>query len=266
METQIDKKYHLTDKDIANFRKQGWVSASGVLDSSSTELYRREISKVVKNESEEMKPMKERDSYNKAFLQVHNLWEKNHMIKEFTLGRRFAGIAAKLLGVERVRLYHDQALYKESGGGKTPWHQDQYYWPIDTFNTITIWMPLVDIDEEMGILQFASGSHKKDGLKAIAISDDSDAYFEQVVEEQNYELSSISNYRAGDASFHYGWTIHYAPGNQSKKLREVMTVIYVADGARVKEPEHEAQVRDLEQWLPGLKPGDLVNSDLNPLI
>ena len=36
-----------------------------------------------------------------------------------------------------VRLYHDQALFKEAGGGITPWHQDQHYWPLDTDRTIT---------------------------------------------------------------------------------------------------------------------------------
>jgi hypothetical protein len=39
--------------------------------------------------------------------------------------RRLAGIAAQLMGVDSVRLYHDQALFKESGGGRTPWHCDQ---------------------------------------------------------------------------------------------------------------------------------------------
>ena len=58
---------------------------------------------------------------------------------------RFAEVAARLLGVEGVRLYHDQGLFKEPGGGPTPWHQDGYYWPLDTERTITLWMPLVDV-------------------------------------------------------------------------------------------------------------------------
>ena len=58
-----------------------------------------------------------------------NLWAVDDAVKQFTLAKRFAKIAADLLGVDKVRLYHDQALYKEPGGGFTPWHQDQYYWP-----------------------------------------------------------------------------------------------------------------------------------------
>ena len=47
-------------------------------------------------------------------------------------------------------LYHDQALFKEPGGGPTPWHQDQYYWPFDTDKTITMWMPLVEVGPVAG--------------------------------------------------------------------------------------------------------------------
>ena len=63
------------------------------------------------------------------------------------------------MGVDGVRLYHDQALYKEPGGGFTPWHQDQTYWPLDTTHTITMWMPLLDIPPNVGSMRFASGSH-----------------------------------------------------------------------------------------------------------
>ena len=65
-------------------------------------------------------------------------------------GGRFAGVAAALLGVDGVRLYHDQALFKEPGGGPTPWHQDQVYWPLATDRTITMWMPLVDLPDASG--------------------------------------------------------------------------------------------------------------------
>jgi hypothetical protein len=45
-----------------------------------------------------------------------------------------------------------------------------------------------------------------------------------------------------------------------------MTVIWYADGARVTEPDNFNRQRDLERWLPGLKPGDLAISELNPLV
>lgn len=44
--------------------------------------------------------------------------------------------------VEGVRIYHDQALNKEPGGGYTPWHCDGYYWPVQSDKIVTAWVPL----------------------------------------------------------------------------------------------------------------------------
>ena len=66
--------------------------------------------------------------------------------------------------------------------------------------------------------------------------------------------------RAGDASFHSGWTVHKALGNTADRMREVMTVIWFADGLPVLEPANSAQANDLASWLPGLAPGDLAAS------
>lgn len=72
--------------------------------------------------------------------------------------------------------------------------------------------------------------------------------------------------QAGDATFHAGWTLHHAPANRSDQMREIMTVIYFADGARVCTPDNPDRAVDLERWLPGLQPGDVAASRLNPLL
>src|SRR5690606_27250421 len=102
-----------------------------------------------------------------------NLWQINDAAKKFVLAKRFAKIAADLMGVDGVRIYHDQALFKEAGGGITPWHQDQIYWPLDTPNTITMWMPLVPVSQESGTLTFASGTHEMGFISKEVISEES---------------------------------------------------------------------------------------------
>jgi hypothetical protein len=66
------------------------------------------------------------------------------------------------------------------------------------------------------------------------------------------------------ATFHAGWTVHSAPGNPTDRMRAVMTVIYVADGARVATELSAAQDFDRKVWLGGAAPGDLIDRDLNP--
>jgi len=210
--------------------------------------------------------MSERDTYGRAFLQIMNLWENDEECKRFVFAKRFAKLAADLMGVEGVRLYHDQALFKEPGGGHTPWHQDQYYWPLDTNNTITMWMPLVDATAEMGTMTFASRSHTEGFLGHLEISDESEAKFQQFVADRGYPLSACGPMKAGDVTFHSGWTLHSAPGNATETTREAMTIIYFADGARLLNPDNKNRQNDLERWHPGQQPGEVASSRINPIL
>ena len=203
----------------------------------------------------------------RRFLQIMNLWAQDTAVKKFTMAHRFAKIAAELLGVEGVRIYHDQALFKEPGGGPTPWHQDQYYWPLDTDNTITMWMPLTDVPLEVGSMTFGTKTHELGYLGEFKISDESDKIFDKLIADNNIDLTNYGAMQAGDATWHYGWTLHGAPGNPTPNVREVMTIIYLADGARIIDPAGNSNRQDdIERWMPGLQPGDLAASELNPLV
>lgn len=262
----LAQPFRVTAQAAAAYRENGHVLLEEVLPPAEVPAQRDAILRAAEKFNTEKRPLAARDTYGKAFLQIMNLWEVDEAVRRFTLAKRFAQIAADLMGVARVRLYHDQALFKEPGGGHTPWHQDQYYWPIDTHNTITMWMPLVDISEGMGMLTFASGSQREGFLGNLEISDDSEAQLGNFVREKGYPVSSPEFMKAGDATFHSGWTLHSAPGNHSGKMREVMTVIYMADGARVTKPLNPNQENDRQRWLMGQEPGTLIDSPLNPLI
>ncbi|MEO6916239.1 MAG: hypothetical protein ABI151_11795, partial [Chitinophagaceae bacterium] len=84
--------------------------------------------------------------------------------------------------------------------------------------------------------------------------------------DKGFQVNRAKTMNAGDATFHYGWTLHAAPGNKSDLTREVMTVIYFADGARVTEPQNKHQEADRQTWLNSLQPGEKAASIHNPLI
>ncbi|WP_404388001.1 phytanoyl-CoA dioxygenase family protein [Humibacillus xanthopallidus] len=263
---ELTTAYPVSDDHVAAYRATGHVRLTQVASAAEAAAYRAPVAAAVERLSTETRPLAERDSYGMAFLQVMNLWRHDPAVERFVKASRFADVAARLLGVPRVRLYHDQALFKEPGGGYTPWHQDAMYWPLDGSRCLTMWMPLVDITPDHGGLAFASRSHVDGPLSDIGISDASEEHFDHLLDERGLVIDEPVAMRAGDASFHSGWTVHKALGNTADRMREVMTVIWFADGLPVLEPANTSQANDLASWLPGLAPGDLAASPANPVI
>jgi len=259
--------YPVSARDMDLFQRNGHVLLRGLASVSEIGYFRPHIREACRIHNPEKRRLEDRDTYGKAFLQTMNLWRTDDEIRKFVFARRFAQTAADLLGVRNVRLYHDQALFKEPRGGLTPWHQDMYYWPLDTDRTITMWMPLVDITRETGMLTFAEGSHRKGLVESLEISDVSEELYEKYVNKNGFPVVSAGFMKAGDATFHSGLTIHCAPANSSDEtMREVMTVIYFADGARVTKPANEHQEADRVTWLGSRLPGELAASELNPVL
>ena len=263
----LDSDYPLAPEQIAGYQQNGFALVRHLATPDEVAAYRPILWDVTMQHNRQSKPLAERDTYGKAFIQVVNLWQLSEQVARFTLARRFARVAAELMGVDSVRLYHDQALYKEAGGGLTPWHQDQQYWPLAGAKCVTLWMPLVDATTDMGTMRFAATSQNLGYLGPMNISDDSEARLGQMIVDKGYDVVAVGAMRAGDATFHNGWTLHGAPGNSSASTtREVMTIIYVEDDATISVPDNASQESDLGSWFPGLKPGDKAASPLNPVV
>lgn len=257
--------YPLTADQIKKFTDEGFIKLSEVLDPESLHFYEKEITAKVKELNTQHLPLEERETYGKAFLQVANLWEHSDVAKDFVFSERLAKIAADLLGVRGVRLYHDQALYKEPSGGITPWHADQYYWPLSSDRTVTVWVPLQETPLEMGPLSFAKGSQHMEFGRDLQISDESEAKLKVDLEKANFPTVE-EPYRLGDVSFHTGWTFHRAGANRSSSPRAVMTVIYVDADITVTEPTNEFQRADLADWMPGAAVGEVPAGPRNPVL
>ncbi len=264
--TDLADPHIMPPEAIASLRDNGHCVVRGLASAEEIAAYRPSVEKAVLKHAENAPPIEERGTYGKAFLQVTNIWQYDDTVKRFVFAPRFAKAAADLLGVDGVRLYHDQALCKEPRGGHTPWHQDQNFWPLDTENTITMWMPLVDVSTEVGSMTFGSGTHKRGELTQLLISDESEAAFDDLVARENIPLHTHGAMKAGDATFHKGWTLHRAPANPTDTMRWVMTVIWYADGTRVSAIDSRARRMDQKVWLDNIPPGDLAAGPLNPVL
>jgi ectoine hydroxylase-related dioxygenase (phytanoyl-CoA dioxygenase family) len=260
---ELDAPLLLTQEQIDSYREIGYLKLKHVLSPNLLEHYRQIIHDRVADLSRDALPIDQRDTYGKAFLQIMNLWTSSPEVKEFVFGKRLARIAANLIGASGVRIYHDQALYKEAGGGITPWHADQYYWPVDSDRTVTVWVPLQTTPREMGPLIFSEKSHRLQLGRDLEISDESELTLKQALESFTLENS---DYDLGDVSFHAGWTFHRAGPNTTDRPREVMTMIYMDESIRLTPAKNKNHLADMERWMPNLKPGDELSSPLNPIL
>ena len=262
---ELNKPMPLSEEMMSFYQTNNYIKLKNVFSSDLIQYFNKIVTDRAFLMQQPDIPLEKRDTYGKAFVQLFNLWTIDDLVKTLVFSKRLAGIAAQLLGVDGVRLYHDQALFKESGGGITPWHADQYYWPLDSDKTITAWIPLQKTPLEMGPLEFSAGSQQIKTGRDLSISDESEAMIGQRLRVTDFE-HVVEAFDVGEVSFHSGWIFHRAGANQTKDTRKVMTIIYMDSKMRLKEPENEGQINDWKTWCPGVEVGEVIQSHLNPAL
>jgi hypothetical protein len=264
--TELDTPYPLDAATIRRFRADGFIRLPGVLQPDVLAHFAPELDRLV-DEGNRLKdiPLEKRTLYDQAFIQVCNLWTRSERVRELAFSKRLAWIAAELMGTRGVRMWHDQALYKEPSGAFTPWHVDQQYWPMANHNSVTAWIPLQPVPIEMGPLCFGRGSHKKHIGRDLEISAESEQQIREEVKKQ--KIDEVQEpFVPGDVSFHLGWTLHRAGPNTTKSVRRVFTVIYMDVDMRLATPKNKNQQHDWEVWTPSTKIGEVMADPLNPVL
>jgi ectoine hydroxylase-related dioxygenase (phytanoyl-CoA dioxygenase family) len=257
--------YQVSPEMIDAFRQDGFVRVPALLSAEVLKYMDAVISAEVDRLNTQHLAMEDRDTYGKAFLQIMNIWRNSEAVREIVFSRRLASVATALLEVSGVRIYHDQALYKEPGGGHTPWHADQYYWPLSSDRTVTAWIPLQETPLELGPLEFSAGSASLTQGRDKEISDESQAFLEGVLKEKGFR-HVVEAFGLGDVSFHTGWTYHRAGPNVTDRMRKVMTMIYMDRDMQLKAPINKHQQADWDAWCPGAVIGEQIDTPMNPVI
>ena len=261
----LRQPYELSQEQIEFYQRNKFIKLKKMLNDETLQYYAEVITDKVNEMNKETRSLQERSTYGKAFLQLFNLWREDERIREFVFSPRFAKAAAELMLCDGVRLYHDQALYKEAGGGFTPWHADQYYWPLETDKSVTAWIPLQATPLEMGPLEFSAGSHVVVEGRELEIGDESELLIQRRLKVTDFK-HVVEPFEAGEMSFHSGWVFHRAGANNTDQMRKVMTIIYMDKDMKLKNPENDNQVNDWNTWCPGATIGEVINSPINPVL
>jgi len=257
----------LTPQLVEDFRRDGFVVVPGLLSADERRRYGAAVDEAVCRRSRgDTRTLAEKSRYEQSFIQCQNLWEDSEDVRPLTFHPLLAETAARLLGVGAVRLWHDQALYKEPGGRETDPHQDQPYWPIVETDTITAWIPFDGSTLENGAMGYLPGSHRlglREFVNIFTGDADGDEGTERVLGRD--ELAGIEpvfvEVPPGAVAYHHGLTFHLAGANRAGAVRRVHTVIYFADGST----RGEGRFPHPSVERAGIGLGEVIASDVTPL-
>ncbi len=227
----------LEAETVERFDTDGYVVTPGLLPVGEMERYGRAIDRAVtKRIAGDGRTVDEKSGYEQSFIQCMRLWETDPEVAPLTFDRRLAEAAAQLLRVDRVRLWQDQALYKEPGGRITDPHQDATFWPIGDTPLISAWIPLDGSTIDGGAMGYVPGSHRLGHLRTVNLLETSDAY--EILADPALEgrLPVYVEAPKGTVVWHHGLTVHAAKANRTPATRRAFTIVYIADGHRRAKP------------------------------
>jgi ectoine hydroxylase-related dioxygenase (phytanoyl-CoA dioxygenase family) len=251
--------YRVSSEQILSYEKDGFVYLPGVVSDETLPYIRDLIDAAVADRTKtDQRTLAEKSQYEQSFLQCGYLCWDYPAVQALVFARRFAGIARELLQVEHVRLWHDQALYKEPGGRRTDCHQDISYWPVNSERTLTLWLALCDIPREKGCLRFLPETHRSGLREYVDIFN---------APHMPADLESVPRVdvplKAGEATCHSGLLFHEAYPNQTGEMRAVMTIIYIDAAATydASDPRNRYHKSCL-----GLEPGAVIDTQYTPVL
>lgn len=229
----INYPHQLSAETVAKFERDGFVVTRGVLSAQELSEYSDVVdAEVARRTSNDPRQLSDKSRYEQSFVQCMRLWETTPGVRGLTCHAGLAGVATQLLGVKGVRLWQDQALYKEAGGAETTPHQDQTFWPIGDQPLVSAWIPFDNVTIQSGAMAYVPGSHKVGGLEVVDITHTTAPY--DILQDPALDgrRPQYVEVEAGSVIWHHGMTVHMAAENKLDQPRRVFTVVYIGDEAR----------------------------------
>ena len=256
----LNSSLELTEDKIKQYKDFGFVKIENVIEAD----FLPEVKKIIQaavllRKGKDERELKDKSQYEQSLLQCGFLCWDFSVMKEFVFAKRFAGIVRDLMQADHVRLWHDQALFKEPGGRITDAHQDCSYWPIaEPQFTATMWLALTDVPVEKGCLYFYPHTNDPNLKEYVDIF--KNPHQPNILTDKEKVFVPL---KAGDATFHSGLTFHGAGNNQTNEMREAMTIIYIKDGVTFdasdeRNKTHTSCVR--------LNNGEIINTKFTPVL
>ena len=265
----------VTPEQVAEYQENGFLVIEDLLDTDEIASWSRTTDEAVAQRLERNRdPAKAGfaeglsnqtnpdDYYSQVFTQCLKLAESHAGMHELMHDLRLGRVAATLAGVDGIRIWHDQALYKPPFGNPTAWHLDNPYWSFTSRNSLSIWVALDDATRDNGCLYYLPGTHKTATWENAGIGKNQSDLFKLYPQWRAIESVGCPC-RAGAAVFHNGLTAHGAGANMTNRPRRAMTCAYMPDGETFNGNQNVLPA----EYVQTLKVGDVLDDNtINPLI
>lgn len=222
----------ITQAEIDQYQRDGFVLIPDFLSASELEEWREVTERALKARLErrdELSNAADDGYYQQVFTQVSGLVRIDERMRELLLDPGLGDVAAALTGVEQMRLWNDQALFKPPWGNPTAWHLDAPYWSFEDGRALTIWVALDEATLENGCLWYLPGSHRTAKFDEFELGSNLGALFD--VYPEWAEIESVpAVLPPGGAVWHNGLVAHGAGANMTPRGRRAMTCAYMPDG------------------------------------
>ena len=263
---------HLTSEQIAAYQAQGFLVLHDFLNAEELAHWRDMTQEAVNQRLEQargkdfgqaLSNQSDPDSYYaQVFTQCLKLADTHEGMRALIFDPRLGEMAAALAGVNGIRIWHDQALFKPPFGNPTAWHLDDPYWSFSSRQALSLWVALDDATLGNGCMWYIPGSHHTAAFENVGIGHNLADLFN--IYPQWREIEPVAcPCKAGSAVFHNGLTAHGAGANMTNKPRRAMTCAYMPDGSIFNGRRNILP----EDYFNALQIGDTLNNDtVNPLI
>ncbi|HXG24190.1 MAG TPA: phytanoyl-CoA dioxygenase family protein [Chthonomonadales bacterium] len=228
--------------DILFFRENGYWIAPKLFDEGVLSEACEHMEMIYRGEHDKGEaPFKHYRDWHEnpgCLRKTDNSWWADSVMTQFATSPLLGHIAALLLGVEEIYLWHDQMLYKpaHSAEANIGWHQDKAYWATSsTTDMITAWVAFEDVNEANGCMRVVPGSHRwgllneNDGFNQDLEGQRSRMHLPEGAVWKEVPLTM----KAGQVSFHHCMTVHGSGPNVTSKPRRSIAVHLMSGEARL---------------------------------
>ena len=226
----------LTDEQIAEYRKNGFIGVNNVFSIEEVEDLRKVTEEFVEQSAE---LTDHNDMFDLDFAAGHSPEtpklrriknpHMNHPIYEAAMRKEgLLDIIEQLVG-PNIKLHHTKLNMKAPGGGaQVEWHTDWGFYPATNDDILEIGLTFDDMEIENGCLMCIPGSHTWP-----ALDHHQDGYFVGAVSEDDFEMEEAVPIRlkAGGVSIHHVRTLHGSAPNISDRPRRLLLMGYQAADA-----------------------------------